>query len=844
MSTIPRSGHPRFRVVAVDRARGGPALPEGILWHPDIVTAVRGLPVGSTRLRGVPFALGSGDPLLDRAWVGPGEASVAVDVATDRPAHHLIVAHCSLPDPAGRRDSGAPSLRVREPGQHLADYVIEYADGTRERHAARRRFEVNDIIMVWGELAFAALPHQVPEPRSWAGPHESMTWGRDQLGFRAAQFMSTTPVGRDAAMINPVYWLWSVPLDAARIPVSVRIEAQGAGYLLVGGLTLSTPPADPLRWSERRALRIVTADQRAPSAISVDLGIVEVPEELRAPTQPAWVDDPVRGLGEPPVRPGDPVAGTLIHLAGAGGATLTVDGSSVDIDTLQPAAAAWRSDDGSIRIETLPYPEVMTAIRIIDSATGLPTPARVHIRAADGRYLPPRGHRRDVNTAWFQDFAADLQLGSTEFAYVDGSFDVALPLGEVYLEVVKGFEFRPERQRISVDGRVAEHTVTLERAVDLRRDGWVTADTHVHFLSPQTAHLEARAEDVHVVNLLAAQWGDLHTNIGDYTGGVSGSSTADTIVWVGTENRQHMLGHINLLGMSGPPPWPLSTAGPSEAALGDQAVTNLADWADRCRQRDGVVVAPHFPNPLGEVIADVITGRVDALELREFGHGFDSAALREWYRLLNCGFRVAAAGGTDKMDAAMPIGGVRTYARLDAGRLTFGRWADAVRRGRTFTTSGPLIDIQVDGHGMGSDIPVPRSGATLEIRASVDSIYPVTDLEIVHDGRVVERTTADGSGHLRLDTRLRVDRAGWLAARAVGPSIAWHGWPIRTAAHTSPVYLSGATAPRDPGDIAFLSAIIEGGLTWIDTLALIPDAATGQRMRRVFEDAQRTLRST
>ena len=56
---------------------------------------------------------------------------------------------------------------------------------------------------------------------------------------------------------------------------------------------------------------------------------------------------------------------------------------------------------------------------------------------------------------------------------------------------------------------------------------------------------------MNLVNLLAAQWGDLFTNVGDLTGDQSGVSRDDTLVWVGTENRQHLLGHISLLGGQG-----------------------------------------------------------------------------------------------------------------------------------------------------------------------------------------------------------------------------------------------------------------------------------------------------
>ncbi|WP_338319984.1 hypothetical protein, partial [Bradyrhizobium ottawaense] len=51
-----------------------------------------------------------------------------------------------------------------------------------------------------------------------------------------------------------------------------------------------------------------------------------------------------------------------------------------------------------------------------------------------------------------------------------------------------------------------------------REQGWVSSDTHVHFLSPQTALLEGKAEGVNVVNLLAAQWGELFTNVADFDG--------------------------------------------------------------------------------------------------------------------------------------------------------------------------------------------------------------------------------------------------------------------------------------------------------------------------------------
>ena len=218
----------------------------------------------------------------------------------------------------------------------------------------------------------------------------------------------------------------------------------------------------------------------------------------------------------------------------------------------------------------------------------------------------------------------------------------------------------------------------------------------MHFISPQTAWLQGQAEGLNLVNLLASQWGDLFTNVGDISGGLSGVSRADTLVWVGTENRQHLLGHLSLLGVRGAPVFPMTTAGPSESYLGDPTWTTLAEWADEARRKDGLVVIPHFPDPYCEVAADIVLGKIDAVELNmQDGRSTSD----EWYRYLNCGYRVTAVGGTDKMSAQHAGGGHPHLRPARAGpAVTFDAWAAAVRAGRTFTTTGPLVELRGRGH--------------------------------------------------------------------------------------------------------------------------------------------------
>ena len=84
---------------------------------------------------------------------------------------------------------------------------------------------------------------------------------------------------------------------------------------------------------------------------------------------------------------------------------------------------------------------------MLDASTRRPTPVRLAFYSTDGRYIPPYGHRRDVNNAFFQDYGADIKLMDSSFAYVDGTFQIELPVGEVLLEMTKGFEYEGVRQK-------------------------------------------------------------------------------------------------------------------------------------------------------------------------------------------------------------------------------------------------------------------------------------------------------------------------------------------------------------------------------------------------------------
>jgi hypothetical protein len=522
---------------------------------------------------------------------------------------------------------------------------------------------------------------------------------------------------------------------------------------------------------------------------------------------------------------------------------LSLDGWSVSgLDLL--AGTPLRDPEGHRSIEVLPPARVAVEVEVVDRSTGERVPSRVRFTAVDGRYLAPVGHRDEVNPGFYEDTGGDLILGSSAYAYVPGRFAIELPVGAVEVEVVGGFDRAPHRARIEIDPSTSRLELPLARPIDLHAGRWVTADSHVHFLAPSTALLQAAAEDVDLVNLLAAQWGDLFTNVTDVPWGSMADPSGRRIVVVGTENRQNMLGHLALLGAHRPV-IPFSSAGAPEGRLSGALGVLLADWADRCRADGGLVVAAHFPLPYAEIAADIVAGKIDAIETQALAPGLDDPSVREWYRFLNLGYRLPVVAGTDKMSAEVPIGAVRTYTHLLTDEpLTFESWASAVRAGRTFVTSGPILELSVDGREPGDVIHL-RSSSRLEVEARARAAQAVvSDLELVVNGRVVAATSAPPATELALHETVEFEAGSWIAARSRSPHEIESAFATSMAAHTSPVYVEvddrPLVAPTDDAEV--VERVIAGARAWVAELAAVAEPADRARMVRFFDTSLETFR--
>jgi hypothetical protein len=563
----------------------------------------------------------------------------------------------------------------------------------------------------------------------------------------------------------------------------------------------------------------------------------------------SWLSASNVGLGDPFETPRQ-ARHLYVDLSASPEATLSLTDTKTgqrydfDLNEASPEPEGQGTRAGA-RVEALEREKCWLRGQVTDAGTRRPTPVRISFRSRDGRYIPPYGHSTQVNHAWFQDYGADLQLGDAAFAYVDGTFEVELPAGDVYLEMTKGFEYEPVRKKLAIQPGQRELNLEISRFRDLRARGWVTGDTHVHFLSTSTAILEGQAEGVNLINLLASQWGDLFTNVGDLYQGPLTSRDGETLVWVGTENRQHLLGHIGLLGGKGAPAYPMCASGPAESYLGDAVWSSMAEWADACREREGLAVAVHFPYPTGEIAADIVLNKIDAVEVRpNFSEHFNGLNILDWHRYLNCGYRLPVVGGTDKMCAGMPVGGERTYAYLGQEEFSFENWARAVRRGNTFMTSGPLLLLQADGHALGDEIALDRNGGTIEVQVEARSCVPFHHLQLILNGRVVAALDDPaGTRAMTMKERVRVSGPGWLAARCSSRhAYVTDRWPLQVCAHTSPVYFRAPDQELFSASAAsYMLTLIEGSLTWVENLAARPTPERFERIRQVFCDSRERL---
>ena len=480
-------------------------------------------------------------------------------------------------------------------------------------------------------------------------------------------------------------------------------------------------------------------------------------------------------------------------------------------------------------------PQGTLRLVVTDAATGRAIPARLSVTHADGRAYGP-------DSAWLQaDDSFDRKTRPLEFTYFhsQGPAIVSLPAGRATVEVMHGVEYQPVARTVRVvAGQEISVRVALVRLDDPAARGWISGDLHVHMNyggtyrnTPERLVRQARAEGLRVVeNLIVNKEGRI-PDIGYFSANPDPASTADVMLKHDQEFHTSFWGHTGLLGLSEHLVQPMY-AGYANTAAAALAPLNT-DVMRAARAQGGIAGYVHpdgYPNVADTTRRltyafpiDLALGTVDYFEALGFSDDFlDSQKL--WFAALNCGFRVAAGAGTDAManytSLRGPVGMNRVYAQV-RGPMTHRAFLDAIKAGRTFATNAPLLDLSVNGTGIGGEVRPSASSTPLLVRVHLRSMVPIDHLEIIQNGVVVATVPTPGD-HTRADTTVRIARArsGWLVLRAWSNDAVHPVLDLRPMGVTSPVYLQVA------GDTLRAPVERRDFVAWIDRLRVAAERST------------------
>lgn len=446
-----------------------------------------------------------------------------------------------------------------------------------------------------------------------------------------------------------------------------------------------------------------------------------------------------------------------------------------------------------------------------DAISGSPVPVRFYLTDPAGAYyFPEKTIAYDKND-------------EHHFVAPSGSFQVELPAGPYTLVAERGAEFHPVSVTLQLaPGASHLQTVELRRWIDMNRRGWYSADLHNHRKVADVPSLML-AEDLNVAPTLSDWiWEDKAIS--------NPPKTTDAIRRIDARHVYSVLdkeverlergpGAVDLLGLKSPIPFDGYRFFPPNDVYSRQARAQ-GGWVDaeKILWRDGAALAAlglidfvglvhnHF-NRHGVELETEPWGMIPKYR-PEFNTvaGMPLWSMDVYYRLLNCGFRLAVSAGSASGVKAAPLGYNRVYAKVDAP-FSYQRFFQALKTGRSFATNGPMLLLTVNGRQPGSTLRFPGGAATrLRVRAEAIGIRPLDRMEIVFRGKVIRTLSASEAANAWvLDFTVPLAESGWLAARCFEPA----GRTIRFA-HTSPVYVQvGSNVPDASADAKFF-------IEWID----------------------------
>jgi hypothetical protein len=437
-------------------------------------------------------------------------------------------------------------------------------------------------------------------------------------------------------------------------------------------------------------------------------------------------------------------------------------------------------------------------IRVLDEVGGGQLPCRITILDQAGRLAAISGGDSPM-----------LAVRPGVVYTPDGAARVELRSGDYLVCATRGFEYGLARAHVSVrPGEIASVQLQLRREVPT--PGLICSDTHVHTFT-YARHGDATVEER--VLTLAGEGIELpisteHGTLVDLAGAIYRMGVQNWMTPVVGEEVTTAKGHFNI--------FPVNIAGP----LPDDKVTDWPRLISLLRATPGVqvIVLNHPRNihsdfqPFAATNFNATTGE----NLRGFEFSFDavevanSSALqsdwmisfRDWFALLNYGYRFTAVGSSDGHDVSRYIVGQgRTYIASKAAepsRIDVSEVCLNLRRGRALVSLGLLANMTVNERFAVGDLAT-NLGEEMVVRVKVlgpswvsaDKVQLYANGNLVREERPSPAALASAnqqSSPVNIEVAWVLPRPKhdtYLVALATGPGVKQPFWAIARPYHPS-----------------------------------------------------------
>ena len=442
----------------------------------------------------------------------------------------------------------------------------------------------------------------------------------------------------------------------------------------------------------------------------------------------------------------------------------------------------------------------------IDSETGKEIPARVLIQDNNGKSFVPEN-------------SITLRIGKEVWFMNPGNSELSITSRKVIIRAERGKEYdRVKREYDLSEKSSKEIKIDLKRWINMKSLGYLSSENHIHH-SAENAAAMCAAEDLDFGTSLQ-WWNRPRFGVPEGEGNIRelkfGKITTPVTVY--DVEVEDAWGALYLIGLSNPFPF-----------LNDKSMPNIiaAEYG-----REHSALNCYQGGWSREVLIDALLGYVDVvnvcnnnfqmhryqprsqysnlLNIKGFPiypntpEGMMQMNTDTYYRLLNCGLKLAAGAGSASGAKETPVGYNRVYVRTSPGKGLKG-FLNAWKEGKNFVTNGPMLFLSTsEGLKPGDSLNLTSSkNISLNIKAVSDS--PLGKIEIIKNGDIVKNfSLGKNQKTFTGSCELNISKSCWICARVTdtdmllsdkelekykSPRVKLFQDPNRLRyAHTSPIY--------------------------------------------------------